>query len=113
MVMNGGVECGGATEHIQSQNRIDYYREFANYFDVAIAEDEVLGCANMPFFDDQGSAALDIYWEKDWGYYPDKPNGDAYACKLVSYQTPHSALIPGDYQACVLWHFPDTIITSD
>ncbi|MDN3685343.1 hypothetical protein QW180_24225 [Vibrio sinaloensis] len=26
--MNGGVECGGSEEHIQSQNRISYYREF-------------------------------------------------------------------------------------
>lgn len=65
-IINGGVECGGATENAQSLNRIAYYKEFANYLKVPIADDEVLGCKNMKQFDEGGAGALPIYWEQDW-----------------------------------------------
>ncbi|MEJ1872716.1 chitinase, partial [Escherichia coli] len=35
-IINGGVECGGPTEIAQSQNRIKYYKEFANYLKVPV-----------------------------------------------------------------------------
>lgn len=101
-IINGGIECGGTTEHIQSQNRIDYYLEFAEHLNVPVPDDEVLGCANMQRFDSSGAAALPIYWEQDWT----APN----ACQLVSYQTPFSALQPGDYARCVEHHFNVEII---
>lgn len=95
-IINGGVECGGPVEHAQSQNRINYYREFANYLGVAVPSDEVLGCKNMKVFDDKGAGALPIYWEQDWSYVAENPNGGkSYACKLVGYQTRFSAFKEG------------------
>lgn len=60
-IINGGVECGGPTEIAQSQNRIKYYKEFANYLKVPVPANEVLGCANMKQFDEGGAGALKIY----------------------------------------------------
>ena len=101
MIINGGIECGGSNEHAQSQNRIDYYRNFADYLGVAIDSSEVLGCAGMDRFAVGGAGALDIYWEQDWSWDPQYPNGKSYACKLVGYQTRFSAFIEGDYARCV------------
>ena len=108
-IINGGIECGGSNEHIQSQNRIDYYRAFANHLNVPVPADEVLGCANMQQFDAQGAGSLNIYWEQDYGWKADTPGNQAFACKLVSYQTAYSALIPDDYLKCVDHHFELTI----
>ncbi len=101
-IINGGVECGGPTEHAQSRNRIEYYRNFARELEVPLAADEVLGCANMQRFDTQGSGALAINWEQDWT--------QAEACQLVSYQTPFSAFLDGDYARCVESFFEITIV---
>ncbi|WP_234418381.1 glycoside hydrolase family 19 protein [Dongshaea marina] len=106
-IINGGVECGGTTEVAQSVNRISYFRSFASYLGVTIAEDEILGCRGMKQFDAEGAGATNIYWEKDWGWSADTPSGGSYACQLVGYQTPYSALKQGDYTACVKAHFPD------
>ena len=104
-VINGGIECGGADEHIQSANRIGYYREFAKYLGVDIPVDEVLGCKGMKQFATEGAGALAIYWEQDWGYNPANPDGQALACQLVGYQTAFSAFKEGDYRRCVENHF--------
>ncbi len=101
-IINGGIECGGPSEHIQSQNRITYYLQFADYLDVPVPAAEVLGCADMQRFDISGAAALPIYWEQDWS------TGNA--CQLVSYQTPFSALQTGDYVRCVEHHFDVEVI---
>jgi GH18 family chitinase/chitodextrinase len=100
-IINGGVECGGSVEVAQSLNRIDYYKNFAQYLDVNVPQDEVLGCANMKQFASEGSAALPIYWEEDWSWSPATEDGRSYACKLVNYQTPYSAFKEGDYINCV------------
>lgn len=112
MIINGGVECGGSVEIEQSQNRIKYYREFASYFDVPIADDEVLGCAGMKSFDAGGAGALNVYWEEDWGWDPDTPTGDTYKCQLVAYQGPQSAFVEGDYRRCVEAKFDVNIIND-
>lgn len=104
-IINGGVECGGSTEIAQSLNRISYYKSFAEYLGVEVPADEVLGCANMKQFDSEGNGALNIYWEQDWGYVADNPEGKSYACQLVGYQTPFSAFKAGDYNECVEHHF--------
>lgn len=109
-IINGGVECGGAEENAQSLNRIAYYKEFANYLKVPIADDEVLGCKNMKQFDEGGAGALPIYWEEDWGWSPDTADGKTNACQLVGYQTPYSAFKQGDYAKCVQSHFNVNII---
>lgn len=112
-IINGGVECGGPTEIAQSQNRIKYYKEFANYLKVPVPENEVLGCANMKQFDEGGSGALKIYWEQDWGWSPDTPSGSTYACQLVGYQTPFSAFKAGDYTKCVQKFYKVNIVNDD
>jgi len=71
----------------QSLNRISYYEEFANYLGVTIADDEVLGCANMKQFTSDSSAALPIYWEEDWSWNSQSSDGRSYKCQLVNYQT--------------------------
>jgi chitodextrinase len=60
-IINGGVECGGSTEHLQSQNRITYYRAAAAHFNVPVPGNEVLGCKGMKQFDEGGAGALPIY----------------------------------------------------
>ncbi|QCZ37935.1 chitinase [Enterobacter cloacae] len=112
-IINGGVECGGPTEIAQSQNRIKYYKEFANYLKVPVPADEVLGCANMKQFDEGGAGALKIYWEQDWGWSADTPDGKTYACQLVGYQTPFSAFKDGDYTKCVQKFFNVNIVNDD
>ncbi|WNY87961.1 glycoside hydrolase family 19 protein [Leclercia adecarboxylata] len=112
-IINGGVECGGPTEIAQSENRIKYYKEFANYLKVPVPENEVLGCANMKQFDEGGAGALKIYWEQDWGWSADTPDGKTYACQLVGYQTPFSAFKEGDYTKCVQKFFNVNIINDD
>ncbi|WP_295003135.1 glycosyl hydrolase family 18 protein [Sulfurimonas sp.] len=109
-IINGGVECGGSTEIQQSLNRIEYYKNFANFIGVTIPSNEVLGCKNMQQFAEGGNGALEIYWEQDWGYDATKPEGKTYACKLVGYQTPFSAFKEGDYSQCVQKHFGIEVI---
>lgn len=106
-IINGGVECGTSSgeEIAQSANRIKYYRGHAENLNVPIAADEVLGCAAMGRFDTEGSGALLINWDQDWGYYQDRPEGKSYACKLVGYQTAFNAFIPGDYEKCLTEFF--------
>ncbi|MHA0863724.1 glycoside hydrolase family 19 protein [Enterobacter wuhouensis] len=112
-IINGGVECGGPTEIAQSQNRIKYYKEFANYLKVPVPANEVLGCANMKQFDEGGAGALKIYWEQDWGWSADTPSGETYSCQLVGYQTPFSAFKEGDYSKCVQKFFKVNIVNDD
>lgn len=104
-IINGGIECGHGYEKPQSVNRVAYYREFARHLQVPIASNEVLGCANQDSFDTEGAGALLVNWDQDWGYYPNRPEGKAWACKLVGYQTAYNALLEGDYQACVTHYF--------
>ncbi|WP_306847382.1 glycoside hydrolase family 19 protein [Aeromonas hydrophila] len=113
-IINGGVECGGAAEHAQSQNRITYYQAQAQYLGVPVPADEVLGCKNMKVFDEAGAGALPIYWENDWSYVPGNPNGGkSYACKLVGYQTRFSAFKERDYGRCVQHFFPEVVIEDN
>ena len=112
-IINGGVECGDPTEIAQSENRIKYYKEFANYLKVPVPANEVLGCANMKQFDEGGAGALKIYWEQDWGWSADTPSGETYSCQLVGYQTPFSAFKEGDYSKCVQKFFNVNIVNDD
>ena len=92
-IINGGIECGKGTETQQARNRVDYFRNFAKFLRVEVMGE--LGCARMKSFDASGSSsgAIPTYWEQDWS--------TKYKCKLVSYQTPYSALIEGEYIKCV------------
>ncbi|KAB2692406.1 chitinase [Brucella intermedia] len=110
-IINGGVECGGAVEVAQSENRINYYRNFAAYLKVAVPDGEILGCKGMKQFSEAGAGAVNIFWEQDYNHNANHPDGKSYACKLVGYQTPFSAFTVGDYSKCVKQHFPDIEIT--
>ncbi|MBI3231007.1 MAG: chitinase [Burkholderiales bacterium] len=92
MIIN--AECGGGTEKQAAQNRIDYFKQFSSDLGWDYSKEQ-LSCANMQRFDASSSAAYNIYWEKNWNA------GGDYQCQLVSYQTPYSALIPGNYVKCV------------
>ena len=109
-IINGGIECGSGGESNQSLNRIAYYQAHANNLSVSVPNSEPLGCAGMGRFDASGAGALLTSWEQDWAYYPDRPEGKSFACKLVAYQTPYNALLPGDYQKCVEHYFDVTVI---
>ena len=104
-IINGGIECGHGYEKPQSQNRVSYYRSHAAALGVPIGANEQLGCAGQQPFTTGGAGALNIYWDQDWGYYPDRPEGKSFACKLVGYQTAYSALQPNDYSRCVQQYF--------
>jgi chitodextrinase len=92
MIIN--AECGTGSEKPAAQNRIDYYRQFAADLGWNVAGEQ-LSCASMQRFGPASSASYNIYWEKNWN------SGGDYQCQLVSYQTPYSALIAGNYVKCV------------
>ena len=112
MIINGGVECGGPVENVQSQNRIEYYKKIAEYLELPIPKDEKLGCANMKQFDANSSAAINIYWDQDYTWNPNNKDGLSYRCKLVSYQTAYNAFIEGDYIKCLIDKF-NVVIKDD
>jgi len=91
MIINGGIECGKGAETQQALNRAEYYKHFANYLQVKVEGE--LGCGKMKKFSDAGSGSVATYWEQDWV--------TKYKCKLVTYQTPYSALLEGEYVKCV------------
>ncbi|NRR32904.1 chitinase [Oxalobacteraceae bacterium] len=92
MIIN--AECGTGSEKPAAQNRIDYYKQFAADLGHKVGSEQ-LSCASMQRFGPASSAAYNIYWEKNWS------SGGDYQCQLVSYQTPYSALIAGNYAKCV------------
>ena len=92
-IINGGIECNKPNgETRQARHRAEYYKEFAWYL-YADYEKEDLGCSRQGQFTQDGAGALPIYWDKDWS--------EPFACKLVPYQTAHSALVPGEYVDCL------------
>ncbi|PSW21466.1 hypothetical protein C9I98_05925 [Photobacterium sanctipauli] len=110
MIINGGIECTLDTEKPQSVNRIKYYRGHADALGVAIPADEQLGCAGMKPFKKTEGSNFGLYWENDWGYYPDNPGGASFACRIESgYQTAHTTLKQGDYAKCVQKYYNVTI----
>jgi chitodextrinase len=112
-IINGGVECGGSVEVQQSQNRIQYYKEFAKQFGVPVPDSEVLGCKGMKQFSEASSAAMPLFWVKDDSYVAENKGGKSYACKLVNWQeNDFSALTKGDYTRCVKASFPDVVIKN-
>ncbi|WP_330926697.1 chitinase [Candidatus Sororendozoicomonas aggregata] len=110
-IINGAEECKGTTESQESLDRISYYKSYAKELGVNIPGGEVLGCAGMSPFDESSSAALNVYWDKDWGWSPDTKTHEVYKCELVNYQGPYSALFKGDYRKCVEHNF-DVVITG-
>ena len=97
-------------EKPQSVNRIAYYQAHANNLNVPIEANEELGCKDQKRFDKNGAGALLVYWDQDWGYYPENPEGKSFSCKLVGYQTRHFALQQGDYQKCVEHYFDVEVV---
>merc|ERR1712129_331025 len=93
-IINGGIECGKGFETRQARNRADYYRHFAKHLGVKGEDEGDLGCGKMKKFGGAGASAgaVATYWEQDWSV--------KYRCKLVTYQTPHSALVEGEFVKC-------------
>jgi len=101
-IINGAIECGKGEEVAQSKNRQDYFRHFAKQLGLR-AWRTGGGCANMKPFKKGGVASRPLFWEQDWSA--------KYKCKLVSYFTKFSALVPGDYRRCVEEKFSVQIST--
>jgi chitinase len=52
-IINGGVECGGASAHAKVNSRIRYYRHFARLLGLSVEDlgpDTTLSCAGQPTF---------------------------------------------------------------
>ena len=111
MIINGGVECGGQTEHIFAQQRFDYYKGLASLFGVEVDPNEVGGCAGMQQFDEQGSTALNspLYWENNWA----TEWTGAMKCQLVSYETPHAIYSDLGYDDCLFRYYNAKVIPAD
>ncbi|WP_299694725.1 glycoside hydrolase family 19 protein [uncultured Vibrio sp.] len=103
-IINGGLECGKDDETPQSVNRMQYFKEHANYLSVDVASLEPLGCQPTPSYNDHttGSGAVPINWEQSWT--------TANQCNLVTYQTGLSALAENDYVKCIEKHFNVKVI---
>ncbi|KAI9205483.1 lysozyme-like domain-containing protein [Polychytrium aggregatum] len=87
------AECQAATTPANAQNRIDYYKAFAQDLGLDISQ-ENMACAGMGLFGaDSSTSSVPLYWDKSWS--------SQYGCDLVTWQTPFSALITGQYVACV------------
>ncbi|MDO6524064.1 glycoside hydrolase family 19 protein [Motilimonas sp. 1_MG-2023] len=99
-IINGAFECGKGSTTNQAKARIAYYKEIANYLSLDITG-EKLDCADMKAFDTNGSGALEVYWDKDWGWDANTPGNHSFKCKLAGYQTAYSAWGKGDYEICV------------
>ena len=88
MIINGGLECGsGPSNPNGSNNRQQYYKQFASTFNVDISG-EKLDCRDMTKFDGQGSFNPSIYWQPSSG------------CQLGIWQTAYNSLVEGDYAKC-------------
>jgi chitodextrinase len=100
LIINGGIECGGGSEHAASANRIIYFQAFTSEDGLNVDQGANLGCAGYNSFPSGGSGAVLTYWEKDWA--------NAGACKLVDYQTAYSVFKASDYCTCVeaMWGPP-------
>ncbi len=110
-IINGGVECGDSTtEKAQAINRIAYYREYANYFDVEVPENEELGCKDQVRFnsplvrDSGGMAKYPVQFTPDPSWDNTRPWGN-FECIGVAYETAYSAFRDGDYLGCVVLGF--------
>ena len=57
MIINGGIECttSNRREHAGSLSRIEYYKQFLNYF--GLKAETGLGCATMKPFDAHSSSS--------------------------------------------------------
>ncbi|WP_318481138.1 chitinase [Photobacterium leiognathi] len=99
-IINGAFECGKGSTTAQAKARIAYYKEITSYLNLDISG-EKLDCADMKAFDTAGAGALEVYWDKDWGWDANTPGNHSFKCKLVGYQTAYSAWTAGDYELCV------------
>ena len=99
-IINGAFECGKGSTTNQAKARIAYYKEISSYLNLDITG-EKLDCADMKAFDTAGAGALEVYWDKDWGWNANTPGNHSFMCKLAGYQTAYSAWTPGDYEMCV------------
>jgi hypothetical protein len=90
MIINGAQECGGSPSNpTAAGNRANYYTDFAGRLGVDITG-EKLTCHDSQAFSSTGSAgALAMYWAPESN------------CQLVTWQTAYSALVEGDYSACM------------
>ncbi|RJG47959.1 glycoside hydrolase family 19 protein [Motilimonas pumila] len=110
-ILTNGLECG-EDKHFQDDERIGYYQRHAANLSVPVYATEQLSCLAMKEFPDDLNGHGAVYWDQDWEFHPQNPDGKSYQCKRVNYQTPFSALIESDYQRCVEHFFNVQVISQ-
>ena len=65
-IINGGHECGKSTETEQAAHRIQYYKEFLDWFDLPLENEEGLSCKNQHLFPTDGFGAAPGYFNQAW-----------------------------------------------
>ena len=90
MIINGALECGASPSNpTAAGNRATYYQDFGGRLGVDITGEQLV-CSNKQSFSAGGSAgSLAMYWAPETG------------CTLAGWQTAFSALVEGDYGACL------------
>lgn len=63
-IINGGVECGGATENKKASNRGDFFKEFLDVLGLDPSKEENLGCANQHQFPEGSAGNIKGYFIK-------------------------------------------------
>lgn len=107
-ILNSG-ECGGQQESVKTNERIEFYKEFIDYFkkqddqsSLSSATETGLSCTGMTAMTTYNDGAGDVknYFEKRW----DSPLN---TCKLVPWQTEFPLYAIDSYKRCVCksWEF--------
>lgn len=109
-ILSGDLECGNEDLRQQDESRVGYYQRHAANLSVPIFATEQLSCAAMSGFPDDLTGHGAVYWDQNWEFHPQNPDGKSYQCKRVNYQTQFSALNEGDYQRCVEHFFNVQVI---
>lgn len=93
-IINGGYECGqGGSETAESENRIEYYLDFLDYFELPADYEASMGCAGEGSFAVDGFGHVAAYFDEDWS--------GAIKCRPVTWQTAYSIYTRDDYKRCV------------
>ena len=80
--------------------KLFYFRHFSKQLKLAPWVGQT-SCAKMKVFGADGAASRNLFWEQDWSR--------KYRCKLVSYQTQYSALVPGKTTFIIIYLFSRTL----
>jgi hypothetical protein len=100
-IINGGYECGQGSETGKSQQRINAFKEFLEYFGLPEEDEESMGCRKQPTGD--GLPTGDNYGMTPSYFEVDKEAGH---CVPSIWQSAYHVGTQDDYRRCMCRHFP-------